>query len=168
MGHDACWPEGTCPERPIVRPSGAAYPDKRATAHWGCSCRRRSPLPSRPRSDKEGRWKASQSWPSGATMRRSIATYRVEQATPIAPTTSCKRCSPTRRPALSRNDWQPDSMLAWLYTIAGRRFADEARRRSRSAASVRLDDFVEVLAAQEYASDAGRALRESLERPRSV
>lgn len=66
--------------------------------------------------------------------------------------------------ALSRDDWQPSSMLAWLYTIAQRRFADEARRRSRSPASVRLDDFVEELAAPEYASDAGRALRESLAR----
>jgi RNA polymerase sigma-70 factor, ECF subfamily len=66
--------------------------------------------------------------------------------------------------ALSRDDWQPSSMLAWLYTIAQRRFADEARRRSRAAASVRLDDLVEELAAPDYASDAGRALRESLER----
>lgn len=66
--------------------------------------------------------------------------------------------------ALSRDDWQPSSMLAWLYTIAQRRFADEARRRSRAAASVRLDDLGEELAAPEYASDAGCALRESLAR----
>ena len=41
--------------------------------------------------------------------------------------------------ALSRGE-RPSSMLAWLYTIAQRRFADEARRRSRSPAGVRLDD----------------------------
>lgn len=34
--------------------------------------------------------------------------------------------------ALSRGD-RPDSMLAWLYAIAERRFVDEVRRRARAA-----------------------------------
>lgn len=65
--------------------------------------------------------------------------------------------------ALSRGE-QPSSMLAWLYTIAQRRFADEARRRSRTPAGVRLDDIVDELAAPDYATELGRALRESLAR----
>lgn len=32
---------------------------------------------------------------------------------------------------------QPDSMLAWLYTVAERRLIDELRRRSRAAETVR-------------------------------
>ena len=65
--------------------------------------------------------------------------------------------------ALSRGE-RPSSMLAWLYTIAQRRFADEARRRSRGPAGVRLDDVLDELVAPDYATDLGRALRESLAR----
>jgi RNA polymerase sigma-70 factor (ECF subfamily) len=65
--------------------------------------------------------------------------------------------------ALSRGE-QPSSMLAWLYTIAQRRFADEARRRSRSSAAVYLEDMVDELVAPEYAPEIEPALRESLQR----
>jgi RNA polymerase sigma-70 factor (ECF subfamily) len=39
--------------------------------------------------------------------------------------------------ALSKDDFQPDSMLAWLYTVAERRRVDELRRRSNAAETVR-------------------------------
>ena len=65
--------------------------------------------------------------------------------------------------ALLRGE-QPSSMLAWLYTIAQRRFADEARRRSRSSAAVYLEDMVDELVAPEYAPEIEPALRESLQR----
>ena len=66
--------------------------------------------------------------------------------------------------SLSAGDWQPASMLAWLYTIAQRRFADEARRRSRAPAGIRLDDIVDELVAPDCATDLGAALCEALAR----
>jgi RNA polymerase sigma-70 factor (ECF subfamily) len=67
--------------------------------------------------------------------------------------------------ALARGDWQPESMLAWLYTIAQRRFADEARRSGRrSADGVPLDDIVEELPAREYGVDVAYALRQAISR----
>ena len=67
--------------------------------------------------------------------------------------------------ALARGDWQPESMLAWLYTIAQRRFADEARRsRRRSADGVPLDDIVEELPARDYGFDVAYALRQAISR----
>lgn len=65
---------------------------------------------------------------------------------------------------LSGGDWEPASMLAWLYTIAQRRFADEARRRSRSSAALNLEDVVDELVSPEYAPEIEPALRESLQR----
>ena len=66
--------------------------------------------------------------------------------------------------ALARGDWQPESMLAWLYTIAQRRFADEARRRRRSSVGIPLDDVLDELPAPDYGPDLAHALREAISR----
>ena len=66
--------------------------------------------------------------------------------------------------ALSDGDWHPASMLAWLYTIAQRRFADEVRRRRHSAQGVPLDDVLEELPAPDYGSDVAAALRDAISR----
>jgi RNA polymerase sigma-70 factor (ECF subfamily) len=65
--------------------------------------------------------------------------------------------------ALSR-DWEPESMLAWLYTIAQRRFADEARRRRRSSLGIPLDDVLDELPAPGYGPELAHALREAISR----
>jgi RNA polymerase sigma-70 factor, ECF subfamily len=66
--------------------------------------------------------------------------------------------------ALRKGDWQPASMLAWLHTIAQRRFADEARRRQYAATGVPLDDVLEDVPSPEYAEDVARALVDALSR----
>jgi RNA polymerase sigma-70 factor, ECF subfamily len=66
--------------------------------------------------------------------------------------------------ALSRGDWRPASMLAWLYTIAQRRFADETRRGRHSADGVPLDDYLDELPGPGYGSDVARALHEAISR----
>jgi RNA polymerase sigma-70 factor, ECF subfamily len=66
--------------------------------------------------------------------------------------------------ALSRGDWQPESMIAWLYTIAQRRFADEARRRRRSVLGVPLEDVLDELPAPDYGPDLAHTLREAIAR----
>ena len=64
--------------------------------------------------------------------------------------------------ALAAGDWRPTSMLAWLYTIAQRRFADEFRRRKYSSNGVPLDDHLEDLPAPDYGPELARALREAI------
>jgi RNA polymerase sigma-70 factor (ECF subfamily) len=54
----------------------------------------------------------------------------------------------------------PSPMLAWLYTVAKRRFADEVRRRGRSAALVDVD----LAGAREYGRDVTAALHAALAR----
>ncbi len=66
--------------------------------------------------------------------------------------------------ALRNGDWRPDSMLAWLHTIAQRRFADEARRRRHFANGVPFDDVLEDVPAPEYDHDLARALVDALSR----
>ncbi len=66
--------------------------------------------------------------------------------------------------ALARGDWEPESMIAWLYTIAQRRFADEGRRRRRSPDGVPLDDVLDELPAPDYGADVAHALREAIAR----
>jgi RNA polymerase sigma-70 factor (ECF subfamily) len=66
--------------------------------------------------------------------------------------------------ALSRGDSQPESMLAWLYTIAQRRFADEARRRRQSSDGVPLDDVLDELPAPDYGPYLAQALRQAIAR----
>jgi RNA polymerase sigma-70 factor, ECF subfamily len=51
--------------------------------------------------------------------------------------------------ALLRADFQPRSMLAWLYTIAQRRFADDTRRRVRAPDRLPSDDGLDELPAPE-------------------
>jgi RNA polymerase sigma-70 factor, ECF subfamily len=64
--------------------------------------------------------------------------------------------------ALAQGTWEPDSMLAWLYTIAQRRFADEARRRRHSVDGVPLDGVLDELPAREYGPEVAYALREAI------
>jgi RNA polymerase sigma-70 factor (ECF subfamily) len=66
--------------------------------------------------------------------------------------------------ALRDGDWRPASMLAWLHTIAQRRFADEARRKRYSATGVAFDHVVEDVSAPEYDQDLARALLDALSR----
>ena len=66
--------------------------------------------------------------------------------------------------ALARGDWEPESMIAWLYTIAQRRFADEARRRRRSSDGVPLDGVLDELPARDYGADLANALGEAISR----
>jgi len=66
--------------------------------------------------------------------------------------------------ALSPGDWRPASMLAWLYTIAQRRFADEARRWRHSSNGVPLDDFLDEVPGPDYGPDLARSLREAISR----
>jgi RNA polymerase sigma-70 factor, ECF subfamily len=66
--------------------------------------------------------------------------------------------------ALTGGDWRPTSMLAWLYTIAQRRFVDEARRRRHFADGVPLDNLLDELPAPEYGQDVACALREAISR----
>jgi RNA polymerase sigma-70 factor (ECF subfamily) len=64
--------------------------------------------------------------------------------------------------ALRNGDWRPASMLAWLHTIAQRRFADEARRRRHPASGVPLDDVLDEVPAPEYGDELSRALVDAL------
>ncbi len=66
--------------------------------------------------------------------------------------------------ALARGDWRPASMLAWLYTIAQRRFADEVRRRRHSHNGVPLDDLLDDVPAPDYGAGLARALGEAISR----
>jgi RNA polymerase sigma-70 factor (ECF subfamily) len=66
--------------------------------------------------------------------------------------------------ALARGDWRPTSMLAWLYTIAQRRFADEVRRRRHSYNGVPLDDLLDDVPAPDYGAGLARALGEAISR----
>jgi RNA polymerase sigma-70 factor (ECF subfamily) len=66
--------------------------------------------------------------------------------------------------ALSRGDCRPASMLAWLYTIAQRRFVDEARRRRYTPDRVLADGFLDELPAPDYGPDVTRALRAAISR----
>ena len=63
---------------------------------------------------------------------------------------------------LSRMDAGPGSVLGLLYTIARRRFADEARRNGQHGAEVALDDLDEEPAAPEYSSDVAHAIHEAI------
>src|SRR5215218_8892617 len=47
--------------------------------------------------------------------------------------------------ALLRADFEPRSMLAWLYTIAQRRFADDTRRRLHALDRLACDDTLDEL-----------------------
>lgn len=59
---------------------------------------------------------------------------------------------------------RPNSVLAWLYTVAERRFVDELRRRSRASPSAFDDGGMEVAAAPalEHGPEVRRALVEAV------
>ena len=63
---------------------------------------------------------------------------------------------------LSRMDSRPASLLALLYTIARRRFADEARRQRQSGDEISLENVRDELPAPEYGSAVARAIREGI------
>lgn len=60
---------------------------------------------------------------------------------------------------------RPDSMLAWLYAVAERRFTDELRRRAR-AADISQRAFLDAQSREpsEYGPAVATALREEIER----
>ena len=60
--------------------------------------------------------------------------------------------------ALLRADFEPRSMLAWLYTIAQRRFADDTRRRLHAPDRLPADDSLDELPAREADVDVDGAL----------
>jgi RNA polymerase sigma-70 factor (ECF subfamily) len=61
--------------------------------------------------------------------------------------------------ALRRESARPDSMLAWLYAIAERRFVDEVRRRTVARAGLRLLVRSDEAPDLGYSRDVARALR---------
>jgi RNA polymerase sigma-70 factor, ECF subfamily len=63
---------------------------------------------------------------------------------------------------LSRMDAGPGSVLGLLYTIARRRFADEARRNGQHGDRVPLEDVGDELPAPEYGSELAHAIREAI------
>ncbi len=64
---------------------------------------------------------------------------------------------------LSRMDAGPGSVLGLLYTIARRRFADEARRNGQRGDQVPLQDVDDELPAPpEYGSELAHAIREAI------
>jgi RNA polymerase sigma-70 factor (ECF subfamily) len=63
---------------------------------------------------------------------------------------------------LSRMDAGPGSVLGLLFTIARRRFADEARRNGRHGHQVPLEDVGDELPAPEYGSELAHAIREAI------
>ncbi len=64
-----------------------------------------------------------------------------------------------RLPGLDR---EPDSMLAWLYTVAERRFADEVRRRARWRRRLPLLAQAELVDPAEYGPAAVRAIASAI------
>jgi RNA polymerase sigma-70 factor (ECF subfamily) len=60
---------------------------------------------------------------------------------------------------------RPAPVLAWLYTVAGRRLGDEARRRARQPASVTLEEAaVDGDASPEYGREVASLLRTAIAR----
>jgi DNA-directed RNA polymerase specialized sigma24 family protein len=65
--------------------------------------------------------------------------------------------------AISRMDAGPGSTLGLLYTIARRRFADDARRNGPRAEQVRLEDVAEELAAPDGRNELTHGIRDAAE-----
>jgi RNA polymerase sigma-70 factor, ECF subfamily len=63
---------------------------------------------------------------------------------------------------LSRMDAGPGSVLGLLYTIARRRFADEARRNGQHGEQVPLEDVGEELPAPDYGSELAHAIHAAI------
>ena len=64
--------------------------------------------------------------------------------------------------ALSVAGFSPNSMPAWLHTIAKRRFADDARRRRLPVEGSATDGAVDELPALEYEEDDRRAVIDAI------
>src|SRR6266540_6855226 len=60
--------------------------------------------------------------------------------------------------ALLRADFEPRSMLAWLYTIAQRRFADDNRGRLRALDRLPSDEALDELPARDHDLELDGAL----------
>jgi RNA polymerase sigma-70 factor (ECF subfamily) len=65
---------------------------------------------------------------------------------------------------LPRMSAPPTSMLALLYSIAGRRFADHARHEPYAARPVSLEEAAEVADPAAYGIEIARAIREAITR----
>ncbi len=67
--------------------------------------------------------------------------------------------------AFERGTDAPNDVLAWLYTVASRRLADEIRRRARSADRLAELEIVSPtrVASDEYGREVTRALRRALQ-----
>jgi RNA polymerase sigma-70 factor (ECF subfamily) len=63
--------------------------------------------------------------------------------------------------ALSRDGFRPDSMSAWLYTIAQRRFVDDLRR--RPAVRALSEEALDELAAPGREDEVGGVLGEAID-----
>ena len=63
---------------------------------------------------------------------------------------------------LARMSSPPASLLALLYTIAGRRFADHARRQSHLSHVVPLEGAADELQSRDYGSEVAGAIREAI------
>jgi RNA polymerase sigma factor (sigma-70 family) len=63
---------------------------------------------------------------------------------------------------LPRLESPPDSMLAWLYTVAHRRFVDEIRRRTRRRRRAHLLHREETVEDSPYGEQLARALGSAL------
>jgi RNA polymerase sigma-70 factor (ECF subfamily) len=66
--------------------------------------------------------------------------------------------------ALKAGKAQPDSLLAWLYAVAERRFIDEVRRRVVARRNVGLLPRAEDAPDLIYPREVARALKEAIER----
>ncbi len=66
--------------------------------------------------------------------------------------------------ALSAAGFVPDSLPAWLHTIAKRRFADDARRRRLRLVDSAWDGSLEVVSARDGSRDDRRAVVDAIAR----
>ena len=66
--------------------------------------------------------------------------------------------------ALGRTTSPPDSMLAWLYTVARRRMADEIRQRGRDGRAAPPWDLDSLHSNPEYGPALGAALEDAIGR----
>ncbi len=64
--------------------------------------------------------------------------------------------------ALPRLEHKPDSVIAWLYTVAERRFIDEVRKRARRRQRVHLLYQTEAIEPPQYGPAAANALRRAI------
>lgn len=89
-------------------------------------------------------------------LRRTRDTHQAEELT--------QRVFVDAATALARGD-TPDSLLAWLYAVAERRFIDESRRRMRADEYLKNVSLEQMQAGEtEYGPEVVKALRRGLQR----